>query len=284
MRGGMVTIPWRLFAARAALAALYLCGAGFAAYSVATLHSPLPSTVLLIALCWAGVRKVQLASRHLDSSKLQSAQTFLADNPSSIHALILRPFGADGSIVVRKYPWLLSPRYMLEELIEDAVQSELHCKCYSLVDPKAGLLTMGPEYLLSDHDQWRTHVDALLKNTRVAFVLLLPGLGVTGSLLWELSRLVELKFAGRLIIVLPPPRHAGYESALKALSMAMTVFSAGAKFRSWPLMVYPEYDGSITYWRLNRKTSGGRLYRKALAAAEMQSSEGGARGCIWGTI
>jgi hypothetical protein len=150
------------------------------------------------------------------------------------YCLILRPFGADGRIILphrtRRFSWIagsFTRTSTLEQVVAVAAKRALGMKTYALVDQQQLLAPPGPVWLRTptEGDDWQRPVEALIQRAHTIVLILPPGQEIRPSLAWEVRQVTLRDLQGRVLIVLPPPdRHR--EAYLRAHHQACRVLTA----------------------------------------------------------
>lgn len=117
--------------------------------------------------------------------------------------LLLRPFGADGEVVLQHAPFGAST---IEQIVARAARKSLGLKTYAMVDQDRRLAPPGPEYMRSPHDEWQTAVRTLLRRAHSIVLVLPPGQSIREALKWEIGQIALHDLRTRLIVVVPPGR------------------------------------------------------------------------------
>lgn len=178
--------------------------------------------------------------------------------------LILRPFGVDGDTIIHTRGWnnFLSRQIdrfgrvripkTVEQIIVKAAKDQLNCETIALVDPNVRVISNSPTYMATENDRWQLTIDSLLRRTLVAFLILHPKKGLTGSVRWEVNRVHSVGLAHRFVIVLPPPDRLDYEGAYEALQQLDDIFPAVSQVPFGAFVVRPCSCGLVRYWRHQR--------------------------------
>src|SRR5205807_6719789 len=126
------------------------------------------------------------------------------------YGVLLRPFGSDGYVPLRKWYPPDSARAVLfrgvavsrtlEQVLEIAIRQELRCQTVAFVDPNLTLVPRSPRYVSATNESWQLVVETLLRGALVAVFILPPGQQAREAFRWELHRAIELGLIGRLII------------------------------------------------------------------------------------
>jgi hypothetical protein len=119
------------------------------------------------------------------------------------YCLILRPFGADGEVVLSKR-WFGA--LTIEQVIARAARKSLGLTTYAIVDQDRRLAPPGPTYLRAPHDRWQAAVRTLVRRAHSIVVILPPGQDIRDSFKWEIDQLTHHGLQSRVIVVLPPDR------------------------------------------------------------------------------
>jgi hypothetical protein len=127
-------------------------------------------------------------------------------------ALLLRPFGGDGEVLVpvvpgprRRSGWA-TPWMTMEQVVTGAVRDSVGMDTYALVDSGHRLAPPGPVYVSASHDQWRVPVRALIRRAHTVVLMLPPGQALRPALEWEVAEIIAARRQSRVVIVLPPSR------------------------------------------------------------------------------
>lgn len=149
-----------------------------------------------IALSWGRYK------RSAETKPYQEVLGPLIDSDQEF-CLVLRPFGADGEVVL---PHGGHGASTIEQVIARAARKSLGLKTYALVDQDRRLAPPGPVYMRAPHDQWQSAVHALIRRAHSIVLILPPGQGIRDALKWEIDQITQHNLQTRLTVVLPPYR------------------------------------------------------------------------------
>ena len=147
--------------------------------------------------------------RYRKTYKAKSVDAFLMGIDSNKdYVLILRPFGADGTIVLQKYSNFLSRYFIrskfnetIEEIISD--ESTKHdIEVISILDPGSKLIVPGPQYLYAS-DNWKSEVERLICRALCVVFVFPPSKQLTSSIMWELNCVARKGLSDRFQVFFP---------------------------------------------------------------------------------
>jgi hypothetical protein len=183
--------------------------------------------------------------------------------------LILRPFGADGEIVLdatnqprqhyRSSSSVVPYRrtLTLEQVIAKSAADVLGQRAYALVDQTRTFAPPGPAYMRAPLEDWRGSVSALIRRAFFIFIILPPNQELRDSFTWEIEQIVLNGLQTRTVIVLPPEDQdpAGFTRAVsQAAVLTATMETASGK----------ESDAlSIAIWQYETEFTASRSFMMA---------------------
>jgi len=208
-----------------------------------------------------------MLTRKPNLGTIESAEKYvkeLSEKDEKEFCLILRPFGRDGYLPMKslnkgsEYQSLIKnweKGITTEEVIETVVKHQFpNLETIALVNPDLLMIPTSPKYIASKHDNWRWVVYELLKRTVFLFIIIPPKQEVRDSLIWEVTKAVQLGLLGRLVLILPPMKDEERKSALKDVKEKL--FFLSPLLEDIPddtVMFHPNYDDEIFYWHLGEK-------------------------------
>lgn len=187
---------------------------------------------------------------------IRSAEDLCAEVEKSRreYCLILRPFGADGTILTVKAEAIRNPKrvrgdtVVVEELVDRASRAVFNLDAWTLVDPNAFVLPPGPKWVRSDNASWRGYIKRLIKRALVVIIVLPPSKTRTLSLTWEVEQCVANGLVGRMLFVLPPTEIAGSDSSRQCVREFSTLFPLLADLPDTTVAVWPKNYEEVEFW------------------------------------
>lgn len=133
-------------------------------------------------------------------------ERFFQHQPTQF-GLILRPFGADGSIYLKanqgNMPWSSFDTRPVERVFSSVARERSDLPTYSVVDPCTNVAPMGPTYLRTGGD-WKGDVSRLIKKAQLIVMIFPPGQPFTENTRWELQRVYDFGKAPRCVVLFHP--------------------------------------------------------------------------------
>jgi len=135
------------------------------------------------------------------------------------HCLLLRPFGADGRILIRRSPRsqlermlgalpVLRPfvyyRCTLEQILHAQLSQPSGGKTLALVDQSETHAPPGPLFLRTTDDEWQMRIRQLLSIATRIVIVIPPGFSISSGLQVEVDFIRELGMRDRTVVVAAP--------------------------------------------------------------------------------
>jgi hypothetical protein len=131
------------------------------------------------------------------------------------YALVLRPFGRDGRIIVPKTfdfrgtthvnrPIGFTYNTTLEQVVAEAVGSALNLETYSLIDQRVKFSPPGPTFMRATDDDWRLPMRRLIGRAHSIILVLPAHRDIGSSFEWEVQQIASCQMRSRVVMVLPP--------------------------------------------------------------------------------
>lgn len=221
---------------------------------------------LAVFLLWPFyLLKIYLAKwSKLNSSKgqkkISAAEDFARQIVSSKeeYCLILRPFGNDsyfsidniqGEYMSESLLLNWTKDIVLEQVIENLVLEKTGCRTVALVDPNLTFVPSSPLFISAKHETWKYVVFDLIKRSLFTFIILPPKQKVRDSLIWEVTKLVQLGMIGRFMIIIPVQSLSDNSNTIKEIKEKLFFLSDSIdQINKATYLYYPNMELKVTFY------------------------------------
>jgi hypothetical protein len=218
-------------------------------------------------------------------NKVASARDYIrsVDTSKKEYCLILRPFGNDAYFSMQNInsEYLFSMLFLnwskgivLEQMIEKLVRENCGAETVALVDPVLRHIPSTPTFISAGDDNWRAMVFDLMKRAMLVFVIISPGQELRSSLIWEMTKLIQLGMLGRFVLVIPPQRLKKNARTIHEIKKKLFFLADDMdELRNSAFLVFPKQDLSAfqAYNGYSALTADKKLkYREVLGLAEYE--------------
>jgi hypothetical protein len=125
------------------------------------------------------------------------------------YCLVLRSFGADGEVVLRRgYFGLMGvvrPNSTLEQIIGQTARKTLSLPTYGIVDQSVRFAPPGIAFMRVPDDRWQSVALTLIQGARTIFLIIGNEREIRRGFSWEIRQIAASGMSPQVVIALPPP-------------------------------------------------------------------------------